>query len=145
MFDSLDKDKGSIGDIWHKVKNIIKDYTQGKPSPYSGHTLLWYLNRLLHENSNDTNTFLANIFEHLPEELLEAQRDFMYSPDKLSENKFNKCYNAHWFAYLKGHRGQVKKGRTYINFSHDKSNTLDDHLEKLYFRRRFGYGKYNIT
>ncbi len=145
LFDSLGEDKGPIGDIWHKVKSIIKDYTQGKPSPYSGHTLLWYLNRLLHENCNDTNTFIAKIFNNLPEELLEAQRDFMYSPEKLSENKFKKCYNAHWFAYLKGHRGQVKKGRTYIDFSHDKSNSIDDHLEKLYFRRRFGYGKYNIT
>lgn len=145
LFGCLDVDQGPVGTLWRKVESIIKDYTQGKESPYSGHTLLWYLNRLLHENCEETNKFIQNIFSDLDSELLEAQRDFMYSPDKLDEYTFKKCYNAHWFAYLKGHKGPVRKGRTYVEFNHDKSNSLDDHLEKLYFRRRFGYGKYNIT
>ena len=145
LFGCLDVDQGPVGTLWRKVESIIKDYTQGKESPYSGHTLLWYLNRLLHENCEETNKFIQNIFSDLDSELLEAQRDFMYSPDKLDDHTFKKCYNAHWFAYLKGHKGPVRKGRTYVEFNHDKSNSLDDHLEKLYFRRRFGYGKYNIT
>ena len=145
LFGCLDVEQGPVGIIWRKVESIIQDYTKGKPSPYSGHTLLWYLNRLLHENCEETNKFIQNIFSDLDSELLEAQRDFMYSPDKLDDHTFKKCYNAHWFAYLKGHKGPVRKGRTYVEFNHDKSNSLDDHLEKLYFRRRFGYGKYNIT
>ena len=145
LFDCLASDKGTVGDIWRKVESIIQDYTQGKPSPYSGHTLLWYLNRLLHEDWDATQTFIKETFNNLPSELLEAQCDFMYSPEKIDDYQFKKCYNAHWFEYLKGREGQVRQGRTYVSFEHDQSHSLDDHLEKLYFRRRFGYGKYNIT
>ena len=145
LFDCLASDKGTVGDIWRKVESIIQDYTQGKPSPYSGHTLLWYLNRLLHEDWDATQTFIKETFNNLPSELLEAQCDFMYSPEKIDDYQFKKCYNAHWFEYLKGREGQVRQGRTYVSFEHDQSHSLDDHLEKLYFRRRFGYGKYTIT
>ena len=145
LFDCLASDQGPVGDIWRKVESIIQDYTQGKPSPYSGHTLLWYLNRLLHEDWDATQTFIKETFNNLPSELLEAQCDFMYSPEKIDDYQFKKCYNAHWFEYLKGREGQVRQGRTYVSFEHDQSHSLDDHLEKLYFRRRFGYGKYTIT
>lgn len=145
LFDCLASDQGPVGDIWRKVESIIQDYTQGKPSPYSGHTLLWYLNRLLHEDWEATQTFIKDTFSNSPSELLEAQCDFMYSPEKINDYQFKKCYNAHWFEYLKGREGQVRQGRTYVSFEHDQSHSLDDHLEKLYFRRRFGYGKYNIT
>ena len=145
LFDCLASDQGPVGDIWRKVESIIRDYTQGKPSPYSGHTLLWYLNRLLHEDWDATQTFIKETFNNLPSELLEAQCDFMYSPEKIDDYQFKKCYNAHWFEYLKGREGQVRQGRTYVSFEHDQSHSLDDHLEKLYFRRRFGYGKYTIT
>ena len=61
--------------------------------------------------------------------------------EEISSGKFH----DDWFEYLKGREGQVRQGRTYVSFEHDQSHSLDDHLEKLYFRRRFGYGKYNIT
>lgn len=145
LFDSLYVDQGPVGDLWRKVVSIIKDYTTGKPSPYSGHTLLWYLNRLLHEDWKATQTFIKETFKDLPEELLEAQCDFMYSPEKLGDYNYSKTYNSNWFAYLKGHKGQVAQSETKVLFEHQHSETLDDHLERLYFRRRFGYGKYNIT
>jgi hypothetical protein len=103
------------------------------------------LNRRLHEDWKATQTFIKETFKDLPKELLEAQCDFMYSPEKLGDYNYSKTYNSNWFAYLKGHRGQVTQGETKISFEHQHSETLDDHLERLYFRRRFGYGKYIIT
>ena len=145
LFDCLASDQGPVGDIWRKVESIIQDYTQGKPSPYSGHTLLWYLNRLLHEDWDATQTFIKETFNNLPNELLEAQCDFMYSPEKIDDYKFKKCYNAHWFDYLKGHKGAVNRDNVTVSFEHEPSADVEDHLEKIYFKRRFGYGKYTIN
>ena len=145
LYGCLDVNRGPVGDIWRKVESIIRNYTQGKESPYSGHTLLWYLNRLLHENNEETREFIKQTFFELDEELMQSQFDFMYSPDKLKDTNFTKTYGAYWFDYLKGHRGAVKRGNATVIFEHEPSKDVEDHLEKIYFKRRFGYGKYTIN
>ena len=76
---------------------------------------------------------------------MQSQFDFMYSPDNLKDTNFTKSYSAYWFDYLKGHRGAVKRGNATVIFEHEPSRDAEDHLEKIYFRRRFGYGKYTIN
>ena len=145
LYGCLNVNRGPVGDIWRKVESIIRNYTQGKESPDNGHTLPWYLNRLLHENNEATREFIKQTFSELDEELMQSQFDFMYSPDKLKDTNFTKSYSAYWFDYLKGHRGAVKRGNATVIFEHEPSRDAEDHLEKIYFRRRFGYGKYTIN
>ena len=143
LYTALETDNTVIGSEWRRQRADLDSFLNGKAANgFSAHTFLWRFNTVLHTNAEAAWVFIRKA---LPTyfSLYAAQRDYIHL---ITDNSTSiNTYEHNYFEYLSGFKGPVVKGTHRYRLITDKTpDSLQQHLDNLYYRRRMGYGKKTV-
>jgi len=144
LFERLNASPCIIGANWREQRQHLDLFLEGRaPNGFSAHTFLWNFNRLLHENYTASWAFITDA-TGLEGSLAYAQKEFIHNyydgyPKKI-------ILPGNYYEYLNNYSDQLKGGLfEYQIDPNNKPDSVEKHLDNLYFKRRMGYGKNTIT
>ena len=144
LFERLNASPCIIGAKWREQRQHLDLFLEGRaPNGFSAHTFLWNFNRVLHENYMASWAFITEA-TGLEGSLAYAQKEFIYNyyddyPKKI-------ILPGNYYEYLNNYSDQLKGGLFEYQINpNNKFDSVEKHLDNLYFKRRMGYGKNTIT
>ena len=144
LFAQLNSSPSIIGAKWREQRQHLDLFLEGRaPNGFSAHTFLWNFNRVLHENYMASWEFITEA-TGLEGSLAYAQKEFIYNyyddyPKKI-------ILPGNYYEYLNNYSDQLKGGLFEYQINpNNKPDSVEKHLDNLYFKRRMGYGKNTIT
>lgn len=151
MYDELLKaiksDTGMIGTLYKQAKmNITYYLTHGQALNFDGHTQLWDAQKVFHVKRNQVLDFVNSVFTanyldvdtNFYSELKNYQRIFTTDPYTKYPYKVKSKYNFEEF--LRGNE-LTHKPTSYIINIQEQDLPHDEYVNRLYYRRRQGWGK----
>ena len=151
MYDRLIKaiksDTGMIGTLYKQAKTNITYYlTHGQALNFDGHTQLWDAQKVFHVKRNQVLDFVNSVFTanyldvdtNFYSELKNYQRIFTTDPYTNYPYKVESKYNFEEF--LRGNK-LTKTPTSYIINIQEPDLPHDEYVNRLYYRRRQGWGK----
>lgn len=155
MYDKLmiaiKQDQGLVNTVYQQARTNITYYlTHGTGGTsghqhFDGHTLMWDAQTSFHENKHDITSFLSSVFKgildvdpELWQELVNYQRIFTTDPYTNYPYKVESKYNFEEF--LRGNK-LTKTPTSYIINIQEPDLPHDEYVNRLYYRRRQGWGK----
>ena len=151
MYDELLKaiksDTGMIGTLYKQAKSNITYYlTHGHALNFDGHTQLWDAQKVFHVKRNQVLDFVNSVFTanyldvdtNFYSELKNYQRIFTTDPYTKYPYKVKSKYNFEEF--LRGNE-LTHKPTSYIIDIQEPDLSHDEYVNRLYYRRRQGWGK----
>ena len=151
MYDELLKaiksDTGMIGTLYNQAKTNITYYlTHGHALNIDGHTQLWDAQKVFHVNRDQVLDFVNSVFTanyldvdtNFYSELKNYQRIFTTDPYTKYPYKVKSKYNFEEF--LRGNE-LTHKPTSYIIDIQEPDLSHDEYVNRLYYRRRQGWGK----
>ena len=144
LFERLNASPCIIGAKWREQRQHLDMFLNGDaPNGFGAHTFLWNFNRVLHENYMASWAFITEA-TGLEGSLAYAQKEFIYNyyddyPKKI-------ILPGNYYEYLNNYSDQLKGGLFEYQINpNNKPDSVEKHLDNLYFKRRMGYGKNTIT
>ena len=144
LFDQLNASPCIIGSKWRQQRENLCYFLDGlAPNGFSAHTFLWDFNRVLHENYTASWKFISDTI-NLEGSLAYAQKELIHNyyddyPKKI-------ILPANYYEYLNNYSGEPQNGLFEYQINpNNKPDTVEKHLDNLYFKRRMGYGKNTIN
>ena len=151
VYDAVINDKGFIGDINRDtVKKLAYYLETGKSDGFSGHTLMWDAQKDFHTNSDEIFNFIRQVFSpewcEIDDDLFKELLDFQYNfvTNMNTTYPYKKEYNHNFFQFI-NNLDSFKDGRHTYQFDISEDVQGDEYLNRLYFRRRQGFGKSIIS
>lgn len=151
LFDFISHTPGILKEEFENTKHQVKKYLSGSNSVEAGgHNLMWKTQEYLHKNHTTVFQYLAPFFnlffKNTPPDLhftvLQAQQEFVTTPDRLVV-ELSLEYNV--FDHIFKNEVLTKQSVIYKLEMRERFENLDDYYKKFYFRRRQGWGKYKIN
>jgi len=152
MYDELLKaiksDTGVIGTLYKQAKmNITYYLTHGQSLNFDGHTQLWDAQKVFHTKRNQVLDFVDSVFTvdylyvdtNFYSELKNYQHIFTTDPYTKYPYKVKSKYNFEEF--LRGNTKLIRKPTSYLVDIQEPNLPHDEYLNRLYYRRRQGWGK----
>ena len=152
LYDAVINDDGFIGNVNREtVKKLAYYLETGKSDGFSGHTLMWDAQKEFHSNSDLVFDFVHKVFSsdwceldnNLFNELNDYQHNFVTNMDNTTY-PYQKKYNHNFFQFI-NHIDSFKDGEYNYEFDISENVKGDEYLNRLYFRRRQGFGKSVIS
>ena len=153
LFDRIRSDDGVVRRLYEETKQQITEYLEtGETSGSSGHTLMWDSQKHFHTNREEIINFVESVFTEefcdinsdMMKELLDFQRHF--TTEYGVSYPYQKTFNYNFHDYIADSEvGLHNSTHTHVIDISERVESLDEYLNRLYFRRRQGWGKSKIT
>jgi len=153
MYQACIDDTGLVGDLFRTAKEQLTYYLEtgrsdgeGRES-FSGHTLMWEAQKDFHLNSNAVKSFVK---EHMTPEycnmdpvmyqyLLEFQSN--YTTEESTDYPFHSAPGFNFYEYINNIEPELVMTLEPYQFNIAEDVKGDEYYNRLYFRRRQGWGK----
>ena len=147
LWEAIQNDTGIVNQLFEEAKGKITHYlATGKSENFSGHTLMWEAQKDFHLHSDKVLKFVKDVFteEHcnldadLYYNLIAFQQD--YTTTATTEYPFQATYKYNFFEYINGIE-DFNSNEPVYTVDIAEPVTGDEYYNRLYFRRRQGWGK----
>ena len=152
LFNACLNDGGVVGELFKDARNKITQYlATGESIGFSGHTLMWEAQKDFHKQERHIKQFVRDVLtaefcqldNYEYEHLMQFQSDYT-----TSEKTYYPYYSVPGYNYLEYINGVedelVESDRSY-QFDIAENVKGEEYYNRLYFRRRQGWGKSIIT
>ena len=152
MFEACKTDDGIVGKLFDQAKQHITYYLEtGESKGFSGHTLMWEAQKDFHRNNTQIRQFVnkhltqeyCNLDLYMYSHLLEFQEAYTTDPNKLYPFQSNFGFN--FYEYMNTIDDELVTCQNAYNIDMLEHVKDDEYYNRLYFRRRQGWGKSLIT
>jgi radical SAM superfamily enzyme YgiQ (UPF0313 family) len=152
MFEACKTDDGIVGKLFDQAKQHITYYLEtGESKGFSGHTLMWEAQKDFHKNNTQIRQFVnkhltqeyCNLDLYMYSHLLEFQEAYTTDPNKLYPFQSNFGFN--FYEYMNTIDDELVTCQNAYNIDMLEHVKDDEYYNRLYFRRRQGWGKSLIT
>ena len=152
LFEACQTDDGVVGKLFNQAKQHITYYLEtGESKGFSGHTLMWEAQKDFHKNNVQIRQFVN---KHLTQEyckldlymyshLLEFQEAYTTDPD--INYPFQSNFGFNFYEYMNTIDDELVTSQNVYNIDMLENVKGDEYYNRLYFRRRQGWGKSLIT
>ena len=158
LFQACLEDEGVVGDLIRTAKAQITFYLEtgrsdgpGILQGFSGHTLMWEAQSDFHKNDKAIKDFVkkhltqkhCDIDSHMYQHLLQFQNDYTTAEDTVYPYWSNTGYN--FYEYINGIDKELTPTKNNYQFDIAEQVKGEEYYNRLYFRRRQGWGKSIIS
>lgn len=151
LYAAVIADTGYVGELYNSTKAKISYYLEtGKSDGFIGHTLMWDAQKDFHMNRDKIFEFVLDVFSNdwceldadVYSSLVEYQKNFVTSMG--TSYPYTKSLDYNFYEFINGVE-RFKEAKTTYEFDITENVADDEYLNRLYFRRRQGFGKSIIT
>jgi putative methyltransferase len=152
LFQACQDDQGKVGQLFKQAKENITYYLKtGESKGFSGHTLMWEAQKDFHKHETDIVKFVK---EHLTQEfcqldsyvyqhLLEFQQSYVTSPKETYP--YQEVFGFNFYEYMNNIQDELITSQETYEIDMLENVKDEEYYNRLYFRRRQGWGKSKIT
>ena len=152
LFKACQTDEGIVGKLFNQAKAHITYYLDtGESKGFSGHTLMWEAQKDFHKHVKEIRTFVTkhldqeycNLDLYMYSHLLEFQEAYTTEPDMTYPYQINFGFN--FYEYMNTIDDELVTSQNVYNISMAEDVKGEEYFNRLYFRRRQGWGKSLIS
>ena len=158
LFQACLEDEGVVGQLIRTAKEQITFYLEtgrsdgpGILQGFSGHTLMWEAQTDFHKNDKAIKEFVkkhltqeyCNLDDHMYQHLLQFQHNYTTAEDTVYPYWANTGYN--FYEYINGIDKELTSTKDNYQFDIAEHVKGEEYFNRLYFRRRQGWGKSIIS
>ena len=152
LFEACKNDDGIVGELFRQAKAHITYYLEtGESKGFSGHTLMWEAQKDFHRNETHIINFVTKhltqdftkLDTHLYQHLLDFQEAYVTHIDETYPYQINFGYN--FYEYMNTIDNELISSDNIYNVDMLEHVKGEEYFNRLYFRRRQGWGKSLIT
>jgi radical SAM superfamily enzyme YgiQ (UPF0313 family) len=152
LYNAVKSDSGFVGTLYKDTTQLLAEYLETGVinSEASGHTLMWEAQKDFHKHSNEITKFVESVFSeewceldnNVYSQLISFQRNFVTYTD--TQYPYNVDYAYNFYEFINGIDSLKDQNLAYtIDISENVQG--DEYYNRLYFRRRQGFGKSVIS
>ena len=152
IFQACQDDTGIVGDLFLEAKQNISYYLEtGKANGFSGHTLMWEAQKDFHMNDkvikDFVNKHLTQQYCKLDSYMYSLLLDFQsnYTTAEEIYYPFVSAPGFNFYEYINNIESKLETTQHSYQFNIAEDVKGDEYYNRLYFRRRQGWGKSIIT
>jgi hypothetical protein len=152
IFQACQDDTGIVGHLFLKAKQNISYYLEtGKAKGFSGHTLMWEAQKDFHMNDKVIKDFVnkhltqqyCKLDSYMYSRLLDFQSN--YTTAEEIYYPFESAPGFNFYEYINNIESKLETTQHSYQFNIAEDVKGDEYYNRLYFRRRQGWGKSIIT
>ena len=152
LFEACQTDDGIVGELFKQAKAHITYYLEtGESKGFSGHTLMWEAQKDFHKNEKQITEFVnkhldqdfTTLDTYMYHHLLEFQQAYVTKPTETYPFQSNFGFN--FYEYMNTIDDELTTSQNVYNIDMLEHVKGEEYFNRLYFRRRQGWGKSLIT
>lgn len=152
LFEACQTDDGVVGQLFKQAKEHITYYLEtGESKGFSGHTLMWEAQKDFHKSSKEITAFVRKHLDqeftkldlYMYEHLLDFQEAYVTKPNE--SYPYQAVFGFNFYEYMNTIQDELVTSQTAYNVDMLEHVKGEEYYNRLYFRRRQGWGKSLIT
>lgn len=152
LYNAVKSDTGFVGKLYNDTTLLLAEYLETGVinSEASGHTLMWEAQKDFHKHSAEITKFVESIFSEewceldtdVYAQLISFQRNFVTYIGQ--QYPYTSEYSYNFYEYING-IDSFRDQKLLYTFDISENVDGDEYYNRLYFRRRQGFGKSIIS